>query len=194
MLSIEWAENEIKLAKEEAGEYSKDMLDSALMAYVKLFKEGHTGYSFGKTTEIVQRLLEKKPLTAIKDLPEEWTKAYKGENHTDYVSKRRPSLIKTVRNNGPDLYDDIDRVVCVDISTGDATRLRLGREVVNTLFPIEMPYYPPLGYFKVYYEELFEPDGILFKYLIKPDGEKVILNWSYTYDKARYELEENKNE
>lgn len=194
MLNIEWAENEIKLAKGEAGEYDKDMLDSALRVYVKLFKEGHTGYSFGRTTEIVKRLLEKKPLTAIKDLPEEWKCVYDGDERTDYICKRRSSLIKLVSKDGTITYDDLDRTICIDISTGDTHRLRLGKEIINTLYPIEMPYYPPLGYFKVFYEKLDEPDGIEFKYLIKPDGEKVTLNWSYTYDEARYEWEEIKNE
>lgn len=194
MLNIEWAEEEIKLAKEEADEYGKTCLDNAFKAYIKLFKEGHTGYSYGETTEILQRLLEKKPLTAIKDLPEVWTKSYENNDYTIYACTRRPSLIKTVQKDEAVTYEDIDRSFCVDASTGDTQRLSLGREVVSSLYPIEMPYYPPLGYFKVYYENLENPEGITFKYLIKPDGEKVILNWSYTYDKIRNEWKEYKNE
>lgn len=194
MLNVEWAENEIKLAKEEADEYGKASLDSAYKAYAKLFKEGRTGYSFGETIEILQRLIEKKPLTAIKDSREEWRKVYEGDERTDYVSKRRSTLIKSVSKDGAVTYDDLDRSFCVDILTGDVTRLRLGLDVVNTLFPIEMPYYPPLGYFKIYYEEKTDPESILFKYLLKPDGEKVTLNWSYNYETARYEMEEPNHE
>lgn len=173
---LEWAENEIKLAKEEAGEYGVKSLDSALEACRKLYKEGHTGYSVGNTPEIIKRLLEKKPLTAIKDSPEEWSVGYKNESRIVYVSKRRSSLTKTQRITGSVIYDDLDRTVCVDILTGDTTRLKAGLEIVNTLFPIVMPYYPLLGYFKVYYDKSIDPDGITFKYLVKPNGEKVTLD------------------
>lgn len=181
MIDLKWAEEEIKLAKEEAGGYGKECLDSAFKAYMKMFKEGHAGYSFGETTEILQRLLEKKPLTAIKDIPESWRKAYEHEDRVDYVCNRMPSLIKSVYSDGRVEYNDMSRGYCIDYDTGDADRLSVGRELLNQLYPIEMPYFPPLGYYKIYYKPRNSTDE--FIYLIKPDGERVDLNgWTTLED------------
>lgn len=193
MINVEWAENEIKLAKEEADDFNKNLLDAAFQAYMKFYKEGRTGYSVDNVSEIIKRLLEQKPLTPIKDLQEEWVVGYEGDDRTDYVSKRLSTLIKSVSKDGTVTYDDLNRSFCVDVSTGDVSRFRFGLDLVNVMYPIKMPYYPQLGYFKVYYKYLEDPEGICFEYLIKPDGEKVTLNWSYTYDKAGYGLIWRKN-
>lgn len=193
-MNLEWAQEEIKLAKEEADKYGKDSLDSAYKSYIKLYKEGSTGYSCGHVTEILQRLVERKPLTAISDLPEIWKKAYDCYDYVTYSCKRMPTLIKTVWNeNNKTEYDDLDRVFCVDISTGDVCRLKIARELINKLYPIEMPYYPQLGYFKVYYKREGQ-NKITFLYLTEPKGQKVTLNRNYEYDNSGNEWKEIANE
>lgn len=169
-MMLEWAEEEIRRAKEEEDKYATECLDSALRAFKSLMKDGHTGYSLAFTTEIIKRLLERKPLSSITDSPENWVKVQLFENSTLYQCERMPSLFKTEYANGEVKYNDCERVYVVDIQTGDTFASREGQEIVNELYPIEMPYYPPLGYFKIY------TDGLFYKYLIEPGGKKVTLD------------------
>lgn len=178
MLMGAWASNEIKLAKEEADSFGKACLDSAFNMYSNLMVNNHSGYSVGLTTEIIKRLLEHKPLTPIKDIPENWMKLYSCDEYTHYQCKRMLPLFKKVYKDGRVVYNDIDRVFAVDISTGDTTRTRFAYEILDKLCPIEMPYYPPLGYFKIYYDRDIDTGEIICRYLIDPGGNKVTLEMS----------------
>ena len=172
----EWAEEEIKLAKEQADEYGKACLDAAYEAYKNLQENGHTGYTVGTTREILMRLLEGKPLTAIKDFPDIWEPIMIYSNYVCYQCKRMPALYKYVFPNGDIEYRDVSRVFIVDIVTGDTYKSNTGYAILNKVHPIEMPYYPPLGYFKIYCESGNYTEGIKCKYMIEPDGNKVELD------------------
>ena len=70
---MEWAENEIRiaLARENENdsfyEYIKACHESALKAYESLLEDGHSGMSISITKNVLNRLIEHKPLTPIED-------------------------------------------------------------------------------------------------------------------------------
>ena len=185
MKQSEWIEEEVKIAKAEAEDdgYLSMCIDSAYKAYQSLLEDGHSGYSFGLTSSVLKRMLENKPLTAIKDIPDDWMLTYKSDSLEVYQCKRMSSLFKDIKKDGDKeivTYSDVDRYRCVDSITGDTCTMGLGRDIIDELYPITMPYYPPVGYFKIFTDERgssgTSKDEITFLYLITPDGEKVMLN------------------
>ena len=73
MSMIKWAENEVRIAcerenpnrKEGEFDYGCACYESALKAYKCLCEDGHSGLSFSITRQILNRLMEGKPLTPI---------------------------------------------------------------------------------------------------------------------------------
>ena len=80
MSMIEWAKNEVRIAcerenpnkKEGEFDYGCACYESALKAYKCLCEDGHSGLSFSITRQILNRLMEGKPLTPIEDREENW--------------------------------------------------------------------------------------------------------------------------
>ena len=80
MSMLEWAKNEIAIAsKRERGDkpegewdYGCACYDSALRAFESLLGDGHSGMSIGFTKNILNRLIDGKPLTPIEDTEEAW--------------------------------------------------------------------------------------------------------------------------
>ena len=77
---------------------------------------------------------------------------------------------------------DINRVYCIDINNNSTFTNGESAKIVDSLYPINMPYYPTNGRFKVYTEDFltdikngdFDTKG--YFYMITPNGEKVELN------------------
>lgn len=150
----EWAKNEVKiacerekeLAFEEGGdvkfaEYGVRCYKSALKAFNSLCKDGHSGYSIGITRSILDRLIDGKPLTPIKDIPEVWNKCCEDEDGVHYQCNRMSSLFKDVYKDGTVKYSDVDRVQMVyDNNPTVYWHSALARRVVDEMFPMEMPY------------------------------------------------------
>ena len=77
-----WAEREVRLACEHErhgngtcdGEfdYGVACYKSALKAYNSLAEDGHSGFSIGLTKNILNRLIEHKPLIPIEDTDDVW--------------------------------------------------------------------------------------------------------------------------
>ena len=77
-----WAEREIEIAckRERAASDAKDgdwyygcaCYLSALKAFKSLSGDGHSGFSIGLTKNILNRLIDGKPLTPIEDTPDIW--------------------------------------------------------------------------------------------------------------------------
>lgn len=163
MSMSEWAKNEVALAcKQEAPcqkgmwDYGGSCYESALKAYLSLMEDGHSGMSFGFTRNILNRLLESKPLTPIEDIPENWyqTVIEKEDDAVTYQCKRMSSLFKTVHSDGNITYTDVDRYYCINMDDPKCTYGGGGAgQILDEYFPIEMPYYPPSGYYKVYTRE-----------------------------------------
>lgn len=190
-----WAENEIKLAckneredsnvKDGDWDYGCACYESALRAFRSLTKDGHSGFSIGLTQNILNRLIDGKPLTPIIDTPDAWNdisdmSGLKGEE-VNYQCKRMSSLFKYVYADGTVKYSDINSHYCVDISNKSTYHSGLVQKIIDEMYPITMPYWPaePI---KVYCQYLltdhkngdFDTVGIF--HLIKPDGERVEIN------------------
>lgn len=75
MNTLEWAKNEIAIAsKRERGnkpenewDYGCACYNSALKAFESLLGDGHSGTSISFTKNILNRLIDRKPLTPIED-------------------------------------------------------------------------------------------------------------------------------
>ncbi len=191
-----WAEKEIEIAcaRERAASENPDecewdygcaCYESALKAFKCLLEDEHSGYSIHVTKNILVRLIEGKPLTAIEDTPDVWNEVHGlGEDgNQEFQCSRMSSLFKTVHKDGSVTYSDVRRVHVVyeanpDIcwSSGQATSL------INEMFPITMPYWPRSKGYTLYAEDfLFDPangdyDTVGYFYAIDPDGEKIAIN------------------
>ena len=103
MSMYDWARQEVQLAKAELkrnkndeAQYMIACYDSALRAYEKLMKDGHTGMSFAITRGILEKLMNEIPLMPLEDTEIMWNHAYDHENEATFQHKRMPSLFKTV--------------------------------------------------------------------------------------------------
>ena len=185
-----WAEEEIRLACNIKDEYTRACYDSAIRAYKSLMKDGHSGASIHVTHGILNRLIDMKPLTVIEDVPEVWNdiSMWKSDEGTveQYQCKRMSSLFKDIYDDGSVKFTDVNRVSCIDIDCPIISwHCHLGDNIVDELFPIEMPYYPTNDPYKLYKEDfLVDPengdyDTQGFFYLITPYGDRVEVNKFY---------------
>lgn len=97
MSMLEWAKREVAIAsKRERGDKPEDEWDygvacyeSALKAFESLCGDGHSGYSIGVTKNILNRLIDGKPLTPIEDTEDVWNQCNRGvEDPVTYQCKR----------------------------------------------------------------------------------------------------------
>lgn len=197
MSMSEWAENEVRIAcKHENPDWDGKSFDygcacyqSALKAYKSICEDEHSGMSFSITRNILIRLLNELPLTPIEDTEDNFVEIYgfngKDSNKKTYQCCRMYSLFKDVYEDGTVKYNDNNRYFCIDIESKDTYTNRYVREIIDELFPITMPYMPPVNKFKVYTQEFiavgykaddedYNTRGIL--YCITPEGEKVEIN------------------
>ena len=104
----EWAKNEVEIAckrespdrKEGEFDYGCACYESALKAFESLCEDGHSGMSIGFTKQILNRLIDGKPLTPIEDTEEMWKRSWTDEKGKHYQCSRMSSLFKTVTPNG----------------------------------------------------------------------------------------------
>lgn len=193
MSMLEWAKREVEIAsKRERGDKPESEWDygcacysGALEAFEVLCKQGHSGMSIGITKQILNRLIEGKPLTPIEDTEDVWNSVVdRRENFREYQCKRMSALFKRVYDDGRVTYSDVDRIVCVDMHSGATYTSGLVRGVVSDMYPITMPYMPKAPY-KVYCEDyLTDPkngdfDTVGIRYLLTPEGERVTVDKFY---------------
>ena len=131
-----WAEEEIRLACEKEGEYGRACYKSAMRAYKSLLNDDHSGFSIHLTKNILNRLINVQPLTPIEDAPEVWNDISPWKSDEGIVEKyqcrRMSSLFKEVYDDGAVVYDDIDRVSCIDINNPSVSwHNGLGNKMVN---------------------------------------------------------------
>ena len=159
---LDWAEREVAIACEKENSIKKDgefdygcaCYESALKAFKSLCDDDHSVFSIKMAQEILNRLIDVKPLTPIEDTDDVWNLI---DNHEDgyisYQCKRMSSLFKDVYADGTVKYDDINRSYCVNINNqNDTYSSVLVRRIIDNMFPITMPYMPgePI---KVYCED-----------------------------------------
>lgn len=173
-------------------DYMCACLDSALEAYKLIAKQGHSGSSISYTMHFLELLTFRKPLTAIKDKPEEWAKVDYPEEvcaklgyKEKYQSVRCGSLFKDVNFNGETTYHDNDRVFCFDPIFENSYSFGLASKIYDEMFPIKMPYKPKSESDRfVVFCFLSDPklkdksdfDTALLLYIEKTNGEKIEVN------------------
>jgi hypothetical protein len=105
--------------------------------------------SIGLTKQILNRLIDGKPLTPIEDKEEDWNYLGEDVNHNikqvvhRYQCNRMGSLFKDVLITGEITYSDVERCYCMDIHKSHSTyQSGLSRYILDNMYPIKMPYYP----------------------------------------------------
>ena len=183
----EWAEREVQIAcerenpdrKEGEWDYGCACYESALKAFKSLMEDGHSGMSIGFTKQILNRLIDGKPLTPIEDTKDVWKEcARNNSGYTTYQCKRMSSLFKYVYPDGSVKYSDTDRVIGVDIDSGSTWSGGFIRYMIDEMYPITMPY-SANGKYKVYRRDfLYDPkngdfDTIAIQYILTPEYDVV---------------------
>lgn len=204
MSMLKWAENEIRLAcerenpdrKEGEFDYGCACYESAFKAFKSLIEDGHSGMSISITRNILNRLIVGQPLTPIEDTDDIWNECNYDINnqYKTYQCKRMSSLFKYVYKDGTIEYNDVDRVLCIDINHKDVSyHSGFVTRRINEMFPITMPYCPDTKPYEVYIEDFlydrkngdFDTIGVF--YLIKPDGERIDINRFFKEDLSGFE-------
>ena len=206
MTTEEWAEKEIEIAckKENPNwggksfDYGCSCYQSALKAYKSICEDGHSGFSFSITKNILIRLMNGLPLKPITDEdffsvePEilEDPKYLKERGlKSNLQCPRMSSLFREETLDGKITYSDVDRVVFQDVKDNGWWHNGYASRLVDEMFPITMPYYPKVEKFKVYGEKFYMVNGedksaenddaynlIKIYYIITPDNERIEVN------------------
>lgn len=170
MSMTEWAEREIAAACKRENpnwdgksfDYGCSCYQSALKAYKSLMEDGHSGFSFSMTRNILKKLLDEIPLSPITDddffgdkyeclESDESLKARGLKSHIQ--CPRRSSLFREEDLEGNVKYTDIDRCYCIDAERPSNTFSSSIDKFIDELYPITMPYTPSATPFKVYVRE-----------------------------------------
>lgn len=195
MSMTEWARREVEIAckreapdrKEGEWDYGCACYESALKAYECLSEDGHSGFSWNLTKNILMRLMEGKPLTPIEDTDDVWSDATYGDKEKrTYHCTRMSSLFKDVYPDGHVEYHDVDRVCTIYIdSPGSSWHNGFISSLVNEKYPITMPYIPEAKPYVAHCRELLtdrkngDYDTLALLSIEKPDG-------SFDNDTCRY--------
>ena len=195
---LEWAKREIELActqdREEADDdgsfdYARACFESAYRAFQSLCADDHSGYSILVTKNILNRLIECKPLTPIEDTPYVWNYISTKDNKRMYQCKRMSSLFKDVYNDGTVKYTDTNRVICICADNPNVSYTNgFVRNLIDEQFPITMPYMPDEKQINVYCEEFLvdqrngDYDRLGCLYAILPDGKRIDINRFFKED------------
>lgn len=198
MSMYDWAEQECRIAcKKENPEHNFDSNEfdygcscykSALKAYKSLCEDGHSGFSFNATKNILIRLMDGQPLTPITD--EDFPRHEYDPNNPWLIKQglrdesqcpRMSSLFRKETLDGKVSYHDIDRSYYINVEEPSDTYSSWDA-FIDEMFPITMPYMPKRGKYKIYAQTFltdkkhgdFDTKGIL--YVITPEGERVDLN------------------
>jgi hypothetical protein len=205
-LFSQWADREISIAwrnalkaiegDSKARQFIDYCYDDALTLFndlmIHFVSEAPTDHARAKIATILMSLLLHKPLSPIEDFPDEWDCLVKSKKDDPqrYRSKRVPSLFKTVYPDGRITYADECRCTCVNVNNPksrhyDGIETQVINEVINDMFPIQMPYIPNPTSWQVGYE-MFLSEGILkysvpnykmntlgILYMITPNGQTI---------------------
>lgn len=195
-----WAENEVELACEHdrngISDYGCACYRSALRAFNSLMEDGHSGGSIDFTKNILNRLITSKPLTPIKDIDDVWTQVGGTGTRKDiktYQCIRMSSLFKHVSDNGDVSYNDVNRVVGIDIHSECSFHSGLLDRIVNEMAPITMPYMPSTKPYYVYCESFLHDsnngdyDTVGVFYMIIPSGEKINISRFFARENHKFE-------
>lgn len=119
--------------------------ESALGAYAAALQDNHSGYSWSITRNIIDRMMGDLTLVPIHD--EDFV-CELGDGTV--TTPRQTGIFKCLSHDGEISYTDLNRVVGVDLDSGGCFSSSLCRNVVDELFPIQMPYYTSATPYKVF--------------------------------------------
>lgn len=204
MSMYDWARQEVQLAKAELkrnkndeAQYMIACYDSALRAYEKLMKDGHSGTSFAITRGILEKLIYEIPLTPVEDKEIMWKYSYNHENEVVFQHKRMPSVFKMVnKQTGTVKFSDNDRILCKNLLGPDSAYFynNFISRIIDGMFPIEFPYMPTREKYIVYVTEfLMDPangdfDTMNLVSVKLPTGEVRPINLYYKEENGRWLL------
>lgn len=166
-------------------EYGIACYRSALKAFNSLMEDGHSGASIQITRTILNRLIDREPLTPILGEDDEWENVsqmgLRDGCITEYQNRRMSSLFKYVHEDGTVKYSDIQRVTCYESSHDDVQGgvpfwNGFVNRIIDEVKPITLPYVPQ--HFKVYVTEcLYEENGgdfdtIMVDYIVDADTQE----------------------
>lgn len=183
----DWAAKEIALDRDDAStdnEYYNLILDNVQEAYDILLNAGHSGMSIQIAKELLNRLIDGKPLTEIDlDDPDIWNLITEEDDGTQlYQCSRMSSLFKYAKDDQIS-YKDNNRVVCMEGSPTYGYGFGFITNLIHKMFPIQNPYYPTTRTEFVVFVRSFEDDGgvecIDVLYALKPDGSRIEINKTY---------------
>lgn len=154
-----------------------------------MLKDGHSGFSWQLTKQVLVRLMEGRPLSPLKGTDDEWMECgiRNEDGQRDFQNKRCHSVFKSVMPDGTVKISDNDRIVCIDEETGCGHHFGFTvREVRGFIPPIEFPYLPPSKPYKVIDREFDHTkacpgcfDTIAILRVECPDGQTVEVNKFY---------------
>lgn len=171
MSMTNWAEREIAAACKRENpnwdgksfDYGCSCYQSALKAYKSLMSDGHSGFSFSMTRNILKKLLDNIPLSPITDddfftndvdIIKESPEYLKEHGlKSDIQCPRRSSLFRREDLEGNVKYIDIERYYCINAERPSNTFSSSTANFIDELYPITMPYMPSSTPFKVYVRE-----------------------------------------
>ena len=178
MTMTEFMEKEIEIYKQKHYSFQGRCADTALKAYMLIKESGHSDLGSGIVVDLLTRMLKELPLTPITD--EDFPDAivliggdgYLRDHNLEYSipCRRMDSLYKEKTLDGKVYYTDTNRFVCYDEK--DPTFAYIcsrGERVVDKMFPITMPYYPPTKKYMVMFR------GSKPIWVETPEGEKVMV-------------------
>ena len=171
----DWAKREIEIALSDNNTcgWARGVYDSALKAFISLCNDGHSGMSIGATKQVLNRLIDCKPLTPLTGSDDEWGLCSDVGDELMYQNKRCTSVFKKVNKLTGDItYSDVDRFVCEDINNSNIRYYsgRISKEVERYFSLITMPYVPPSKPIVIYTEDFlfdekngdFDTQGIFY--------------------------------
>lgn len=193
----DWAEREVQIASKKEDGYGSSCYKSALKAFRALMEDGHSGFSIGCTKEILNRLIDGRPLTPINDTDDEWNNVSSpwGEpGH--YQHNRASSVFKEIKPDGSVEYNDVDRTVLVEVEddgTESTWHSGLASQIVDEIVgPITFPYYPSVKPYKVYARQFDSVnaevgcfDTVHVLKVVDPEGNEIACERFYVEDGDR---------
>lgn len=204
MSMYDWARQEVQLAKAELkrnkndeAQYMIACYDSALRAYEKLTKDGHSGTSFAITRGILEKLMYEIPLTPVEDKEIMWKHVYDRENEAVFQHKRMPNVFKMVnKKTGAVRFSDNDRILCKNLLGPDSAYFYSNfiSRIIDGMFPIEFPYTPTKEKYIVYVTEFLmdsangDFDTMNLVSVKLPTGDARPLNLYYKEENGRWSL------
>ena len=191
----EWAKHEIEIAcKRENPNWDGKSFDygcscyaSALKAFESLCDDGHSGYSFSVTMNILKKLLDGKPLTPI--TAEDFNGLSSISNDREsYQCPRMSSLFKRVDKDGKIGYSDVDRAYSFDVEFPDDTfTSSFDMKFLDELIPITLPYNGIDVKYRIGIQHFATKDGSEYRAIISitdPNHKVIPINKYYQFDNS----------